>query len=531
MPMNTFRILIADPLAEEGIQLLRDEPAFTVEVKPKLSPAELLQAVRGADALIVRSGSRVTAEVIHAADRLKVIGRAGVGLDNVDAEAASKRGIIVMNVPWGNTISTAEHTMSLILALARNIPSATQSMKTGQWNRSAFVGIELYGKTLGVIGLGKIGTEVAKRALAFGMRVVAHDPYLPEERARQLDIGLVSFEELLRTADYITVHTPLMPETKHLLSTPQFQRMKPGVRLINCARGGIIDEAALEVALRDGRVAGAALDVFEAEPPKRTSLITHEHVVATPHLGASTEEAQVNVAVEIAAQVRDALLGRGIRNAVNMLSLDAATLEAVQPYVSLAEKLGLLIAQLADGSVQEIKLVYVGDPTLRETSPITIGCLKGLLTPAVGESVNYVNAAMIASERGIKVVEAKSSEAHDFANLIAIEAQTANGTLTVHGSLFTRRDPRLVRLDRYYVDAIPAGHMLITTNVDKPGLVGHIGTILAQANINIAGMTFGRETPGGSAITVINVDSPVPPEVLQRIQAVPNVLGVKLVTL
>ncbi|MBI4355295.1 MAG: phosphoglycerate dehydrogenase, partial [Candidatus Omnitrophica bacterium] len=388
-----LKVLVADHLSEEGIAILKGEQQLDVTVQTGLTGTALAQAIRGYDALVVRSSSKVTREVVDAADRLKVIGRAGVGLDNVDVEAASKRGIIVMNVPGGNTISTAEHTFSLLMALSRNIPQADASLRRGAWERSKYTGVELYGKTLGVVGLGKIGTEVAKRALAFGMRVIAHDPYLSLERARQLEIAVVDFEELLRSADYITVHTPMTDETRHLIGTKELQLTKQGVRLINCARGGIIDEQALAEAIKSGHVAGAAIDVFEAEPPKDHPLLKLPQVVATPHLGASTEEAQVNVAVEIAKQIADALLGRGIRNAINVFSVDAETLRLLEPYIRLGEKLGLLMAQLAPGHIQEIKVTYIGDVTHHETAPITVAIMKGLLTPIVGESVNYVNAS------------------------------------------------------------------------------------------------------------------------------------------
>jgi D-3-phosphoglycerate dehydrogenase / 2-oxoglutarate reductase len=531
MTQETFRILIADALAPEGLEILAREPALQVDEQTKLTVDELTQAIKGADAIIVRSGTRVTAAIIAASDQLKVIGRAGVGLDNVDVPAASKRGIIAMNVPSGNTISTAEHAFSLLVALSRNIPQAHADLKRGEWNRKKYTGVELYGKTLGIIGLGKIGAEVAKRALAFGMHIIAYDPFMTKERAQQLDITLAGFDETLQLADYITVHTPLTPETKHLISTKEFGLMKDGVRVINCARGGIIDEAALEAAIDAGKVAGAALDVFEQEPPVCTSLIGKPSVIVTPHLGASTTEAQVNVAIQMAEQVRDALLGRGVRNAVNMMSLDPKTLEVLQPYIDLAERLGQLVCQLADGSVEEVKLTYIGDPALRETSPITVSFLKGLLTSQVGEAVNYVNAAILASDRGIKVIEAKSSTAKDFANLMTIEARTPMATLVVHGTLFTRRDPRIVRLDQFRLDAVPEGHLLIIRHIDQPGIVAHVGTLMAKANINIAGLTVGRTEERGAAISVINLDSDLPADLIEQIKSHENILDAKIITL
>ncbi len=526
-----LKVLVADVLSEEGIKVLRSEPQLSVEVKTGMTSQQLGEVIGPYDGLIVRSATKVTAEVFTRAKRLKVVGRAGVGLDNVDAEAASKHGVIVMNVPGGNTISTAEHTLSLLLALSRNIPQACADTKAGRWNRSKFTGVELYGKTLGIVGLGRIGTEVAKRALSFGMHVIANDPYLSLDRARQLEISVVTMDELLRQADFITVHTPLSSETKHLIGREQLKLVKPGVRIINCARGGIVEETALAEAVKAGRVAGAAVDVFEAEPPKDSPLLALDQVVVTPHLGASTEEAQVNVAIEIAKQMADALLGRGIRNATNMPSVDGQTLKAIQPYIQLAEKLGLLMAQLADGHISALKATYIGDVTNHETSPITMALLKGLLTPMVGESVNYVNASLIAAERGIKVVEAKSSESEEFAHLIAVEVQGEKTQVSAQGTLLTKKDPRIVRINRFFVDAAPSGYMLFIDNQDRPGLIGDIGTILGEAGINIAGMTFGRVSPGGDAITVLNVDNAVPKDVLARIKAAKHVVNARLIKL
>ena len=528
---HQYQVLVADALSEEGLQILRAEPQLAVDVKTGMTPAQLVATVGAYDGLIVRSATKVTAEVLAQAKRLKVVGRAGVGLDNIAADAASKRGIIVMNVPGGNTISTAEHTMSLLLAMSRNIPQACADTKSGRWNRGKFMGTELYGKILGIVGLGRIGTEVAKRAHAFGMRIIAHDPYLSLERARQLEVSVVTLEELLRQADFITVHTPLSAETKHLIGREQLQLVKPGVRIINCARGGIVEESALAEAIKEGRVAGAAVDVFETEPPKDSPLLGLEQVVVTPHLGASTEEAQVNVAIEMAKQMADALLGRGIRNATNMPSVDGQTLQAIQPYIHLAEKLGMLLAQLAESHVSTVKVTYIGDVTHHETSPITMALLKGLLEPMVGETVNYVNASLIAAERGIKVVEAKSSQTEEFAQLIAVEVQGEKVQVSAQGTLLTKKDPRIVRINRFFVDAAPSGYMLFIENQDRPGLIGGIGTILGEAGINIAGMTFGRATPGGDAITVLNVDNPVPKDVLARIKSSTHVVNARLIKL
>ena len=527
-----IKVLIADHLSEDGIQLLKDEPGLAVDVKTGLSSQELAALIGPYEGLVVRSATKVTAEVIAKADHLKVIGRAGVGLDNVDADAATKRGIIVMNVPAGNTISTAEQTVSLLLALARRIPQANASLRAGLWERAKFVGTELFGKTLGIVGLGKIGTEVAKRAQSFGMRVLAYDPFLSSERAQQLEVQLTDLPHLYAEADFITVHTPLTNETRHLIGAKELAMMKPGVRLINCARGGIIDEAALHQAIVEGKVAGAAIDVFEQEPPaKDHPLVKLDQVVCTPHLGASTQEAQLNVAIEVAKQVADALLGRGIRNAVNMPSVDAQTLKVLQPYLLLGERLGALATQLSGGQVAEVRVTYVGEMTAHDTSAVTLAILKGILAPVVGENVNYVNASLIAAERGIKVIEAKANRMAEFANLLALDVVSDGATLTLQGTLSARREPRIVKLDRYFIEAIPEGHMLIIKNEDKPGLIGHLGMLLGEAQINIAGMSNGRDKPGGTAITVVNIDNAVPPEVLERVKRLHHVLDVKLIRL
>ena len=529
--MKPLKLLIADQLSEDGIRVLKAEPGLKVDVKTGLSSKELAQVIKPYQGLIVRSSTKVTAGVIAKADNLQVIGRAGVGLDNVDAKAATKRGIIVMNVPTGNTISTAEHTISLILALARRIPQADAHVRSGLWERPKFIGTELFGKTLGIVGLGKIGAEVAKRMQAFGMRVIAHDPFLSSERAQQLEVELVPLKRLYAEADIITFHTPLTAETRHMVGRKELAAMKQGVRLINCARGGIIDEIALHQALTDGRVAGAAIDVFEQEPPTDHPLLQLEQVVCTPHLGASTQEAQLNVAIEVARQVADALLGRGIRNAINMPSLDAQTLKVLQPYIALGEKLGSLGAQLSGGKIAEVRITYAGEVTSHDTASVTLAILKGFLEPMVGENVNYVNAALLAAERGVKVVEAKATRIEEFATLLSLDVRSDGVHLLVQGTLSARREPRIVKIDRYFVEAVPEGYMLIIKNQDKPGLIGQLGTLLGEAKINIAGMSNGRDKPGGTAVTVVNVDHHVPPKVLHQVRALKHVVDAKLIKL
>jgi len=529
---DPLRVLVSDPLAERGLAILQEDHAIQVDVKLKLPPAELKQLIGQYDALVVRSGTQVTRDVIEAATKLKVIGRAGAGLDNVDVEAASKRGIIVMNAAGGNTIATAEHTFALLMSVARNVPQACASLKGGKWDRTKYQGVELYRKTLGVVGLGRIGCEVARRAAAFGMQVIAFDPFLSPDRIREMEVEPVALPDLLKRMDYLTVHTPLTDETRGLIGDAQFALMKKGARIVNCARGGIIDEGALVRAIKSGLVAGAALDVFVEEPPPAGhELLALPQVIVTPHLGASTEEAQLSVALDIAAGVRDALLGRGIRNAVNVPSMDPEQLKLLEPYLRLIEALGLLQAQLAEGHVQEVRLRYVGELVKYDLAPLTLVFLKGLLTPSLQETVNYVNAALLAKERGIKVIESKSTQSEEFANLLSTEIRTDAGASRVDGSCVTRRDARIVRIQEFPVEAIPSGHMVLIQTLDKPGFIGRIGTILGQHGINIARMTFGRTKPGGEALNVFNVDGPIPADVAQALKAVPHVTAVRVIKL
>lgn len=529
---NQVKILVSDPLSEEGIELLKSIDGVQVDTKSKLKPEELLAIIGDYEGLVIRSGTQVTKEVLAKAKKLKVIGRAGAGLDNVDVETASKMGIVVMNAAGGNTVSTAEHTMSMLLSMTRKIPQACASLKAGKWERTSFMGGELYGKYLGIVGMGKVGTEVARRAHAFGMRLVVFDPYLSLERVQELEAEPVKeLTELFKKSDYITIHTPLNNETKALIGAEELAMMKKGVRIVNCARGGIIDERALTAAIQSGHVAGAAIDVFEQEPPVYTDIIQLPQVVVTPHLAASTEEAQKNVAREIALSVRDFLQGKGIRNAVNVPSVDAETLKLIDPYLKLIERLGMLQGQLIDGAIKEVQLKFVGELTRWSLAPLTVAFMKGLLSSVMSESVNYVNASMIAKDRGIKVIETKATDAEDFANLIATTVITDKKTSQIDGTLFTRSDPRIVRMDEFYVDAVPSGAMLIVRNQDKPGMVGRVGTILGSRGINIGWMTLGRRTQGGDALIVLNLDQPLSDELFAEIKKEPLVLDVKRVQL
>ncbi|MFH1777187.1 MAG: phosphoglycerate dehydrogenase [Candidatus Omnitrophota bacterium] len=526
-----MKILVTDPISEEGLNILKQEKDVDVDIKLNPPAEELKKIIADYDAWILRSGTKVTKDIIDAAVKLRVIGRAGVGLDNVDSEAATKRGIIVMNTPGGNTISTAEHTMSMMLALSRNIPQADASLRSGRWERKKFTGVELFGKTLGIIGLGRIGREVAKRALSFNMRVVAYDPFLSKERTSKLEIESIDLEELLQISDYITTHTPLTQDTKHLISQTAFKMMKKGVKIVNCARGGIVDEKALYEAIKEGIVSGAALDVFEKEPPNDNCLLKLENVIVTPHLGASTEEAQINVSVEVCRQVVDALVGRCVRNAVNFPCLEPEVFKVIGPYLNLAEKLGLLQAQLLAGRITRVDIKYCGDIINHDLAVLTIAIIKGLLAPILQETVNFVNAPVIAKERRIEIVESKTSEVEDFANLISIDVSTDRGKNSVVGTLFTRNDPRIVKINEFYIDAVPSGYMLVIANIDKPGIVGKIGTFLGDNNINIAGMNFGRQSPGGKAITVLNIDSPLTEEMLSQVKSMPHIHDAKIVKL
>ncbi len=529
---STFKVLICDDLSEEGLKVFRDQKNLEVVIKLKQPVEELKKLIADADACVVRSGTQITSEVIAAAKELKVIGRAGVGLDNVDLEAASKRGIVVINTPGGNTVSAAELAFCLIMALARNIPEANNSVKRGEWERKKFVGSELDGKTLGVLGLGRIGGEVAKRAQAFRMRVIAYDPFLRADKAAQMGVEPMPLEEVFKKADFITLHLPLTAENKNMIGEKQFQMMKKGVRIVNCARGGLIDEKALAVAIKSGQVAGAGLDVFESEPPpKDLELLKLPQVIVTPHQGASTEEAQVAVAVDVAQSIIDYLNGRGSKNAVNIPFVDPEVLDQIRPYLSLGEKLGLCISQLLEGQVQQVEIHYSGQAAECETTPITVAILKGLLTPMLAETVNFVNASVLAKERGIKVTESKSSTAAHYANLIRVDIRTDKKQSSIGGTVISREDTRIVTIDSFDVEAVPDGYLLLIMNKDVPGIVGQIGTLLGNNHVNIAGMTLGRDMPGGKAMTLLKIDGEIGEPLMKQIRQSKNILDAKLIKL
>ena len=524
-----MKILVSDNLAESGIERLRDVPEFDVEVNTSLTTEEFRQIIKEYDALVIRSATKVTADVIEVADRLKVIARAGIGLDNVDIAAASKRGIVVMNTPEGNVITTAEHAVAMLLAVTRNIPQASMSTKSGKWEKKRFRGREVFNKVLGVIGIGRIGRVVAERAKGLRMHVIAYDPYISSELVNKLGVEGVSLDELYARADYITVHTPMTQETRSLINAEAFKKMKKGVFIINCARGGIVNEEALYEAIQSGIVAGAALDVFSQEPPKGSPLLTLDQVVATPHLGASTDEAQENVAIAVADQVVDYFLNGTIRNAVNAPTINGEVLANLRPYLILAERLGSLLTQITREPLESISIEYVGDISSMDTRPLTISILKGMLTPFMGDEVNFVNAPILAKERGIKVTESLRSEAEDFTSMITISLKTPYDENVVSGTIFGKKDVRLVRINDFRMEASMEGHSLLIYSVDTPGTIGAIGTCLGRHQVNISMMDVGQVLERGQNIIFIRTDTPVPPPVVQELLEMENVNVVQVV--
>ncbi len=526
-----MRVLVSDAIAAPGLDLLHKAAGLQVDYCPELSADDLKACIPEYEGLIVRSRTKVTAEVLANARRLRVIGRAGIGVDNIDVATATKAGVVVMNTPEGNTNTAAEHTIAMLLALARNIAPADGAIKRGEWERERFIGVEVAGKTLGVIGLGRVGALVAKKAQGLGMITLAYDPFVSKERGQSMGVELQELPELLPRVDFITIHTPKTRGTTHLIGHDQLALMKGGVRVVNCARGGIIDEAALYEAIQSGKVAGAALDVFEQEPPGQLPLVTHPAVLCTPHLGASTEEAQERVAVDIAQQMIDYLRHGSIRNAVNVYPLDADMRRQVEPYMHLAELLGCFVVQMAEGGLQEMAVRYSGDAAALEFKPITAALLTGLLKKSLPERVNVVNAPHLAKERGIRVSETISSDVEDYSSLITVELTTDRSKRQVAGTLFGRKEPRIVGVDDYRLEAVPSGFMLVFSNQDTPGVIGKIGTILGTNRINIAGMQLGRVAPHGMAVAVVNVDSPIPPAIMHEIRLLPNILYATLVEL
>jgi D-3-phosphoglycerate dehydrogenase len=523
-----MRVLVSDSLAEEGVKRL--ETGTEVDVLTNLSHEELVKRIKDYDALVVRSGTKVTADVINAADKLKVIGRAGVGVDNIDVEAATKKGIVVLNAPGGNTISAAEHTIAMLLAVARNIPQANVALHNGEWNRKKYTGVEFFNKTMGIVGLGRVGAEVATRMKAFGMQILAYDPFITEDKANQLGIKLTTVEDIVKNADFITVHTPLTNETRNLIGEKQFAMMKPGVRIVNCARGGIINEADLAKAVAEGKVAGAAIDVFTKEPPTGSPLLEQERILTTPHLGASTAEAQINVAIAVADQILKMAKGQLPTTAINMPAISPETMAVMEPYMKLAEKMGKLIGQLSGKRFNELEIIYGGSIADKDLKPVTISAVKGLLD-SLGRNANFVNAIGLLKETGAKLVESKTDTINGHSNIITMRLRDKDQVISVNGTVYGNKDRRIVQLNDYKVYIPSEGNLIIATHEDKPNIIGPCCTALGAGGINIGGMHVGRASEGMPQLMILNVDQPVPEETLVRLRAVPGVLSAKLVIL
>jgi len=533
MSTDQLKIFVADEVSDSGLQPLRDA-GFAVEKRTGLSPAELGEVLSSYSGLVVRSETKVTAGLMDQATKLRVVGRAGVGVDNIDVAAATARGIVVMNAPDGNTITTAEHTLALMIALARRVPQANMSLKSGKWDRKRFIGVELQGKTLGIIGLGRIGRVVASRARAFGMNIIAYDPFIAPDQARDLEIELASLADVFARADFLTVHTPSTTETRGIIDRKAFSQMKRGVRIINCARGELVDEEALYEAIKSGIVAGAALDVFATEPPAADSpLLALDEVIVTPHLGASTTEAQEGVAFTVAEQMRDYLLTGGLRGAVNVPALGTRELAALQPYITLAESLGRFQAQLLDEPVREVRLVYAGELVEFDANPVTRSFLAGLLRD-VSARVNIVNGFVIAEERGINVTTSYV-RAGDSAPAISTRVVTNTGEQIVAGTIFgyggQTREGRITEIDGFHIEALPQGHMIVMRNRDVPGVIGRVGTILGQRGVNIGRFHLGRRERGGEAMAVVEIDAPLHSDTLEELRSFTEVINARQIQL
>jgi len=518
-----MKVLISDNLHPKGVAIFEAAPNIEVINRPGMPPEEFLEVVRDVDGLVIRSATKVTAKVLEVATRLKVVGRAGTGLDNVDIPEATRRGIVVMNTPGGNTITTGEHAISMMLALARNIPQAAHSMREGRWEKKRFQGREVYNKTLGIIGLGRIGTVVASRAQGLKMRILGYDPFVKKEMVTSCGVEVVSLDELFARSDFITLHTPKTKDTTHLINREAFKKMKRGVMIINCARGGLIDEEALKEALEEGIVAGAALDVFEKEPPVGSPLLLMGNVICTPHLGASTEEAQENVAVAVAEQMVDYLLNGTVKNAVNAPSVSGELLNQLRPFLTLAEALGAFQSQIAEGPIDSVNIEYIGEISKLDTTPLFHSIMKGLLYPIMRDDVNYVNAPALAKARGIHITETKVESAEDFTTQLRLTVRAGKKENLLAGTVFGRYEPRIVRINAFRLEAVPQGHMLFIYNTDRPGVIGAIGTTIGKHDINIARMTVGQEKDRGQNIILLTTDTPVTPECLADVRNLPHV--------
>jgi D-3-phosphoglycerate dehydrogenase len=526
------KVLVSDPIDQTGIDILSQ--VAQVDVRTGLPPADLAAVIGDYDALMIRSGTQVSAEIIEAATRLRIIGRAGVGVDNVDVPAATRRGVIVVNSPEGNTIAAAEHALALMLALSRHVPHAHVSTMAGGWDRKKYVGNELYKKKLAVVGLGKIGSHVARVAKAMGMELLAYDPYISNERAQQLQVRLMPLAALFAEADYVSLHLPRTPDTENLVNAALLRTMKPTARIVNCARGGIIDEAALAEALEAGTIAGAALDVYAQEPLEADSPLRRvaERLILTPHLGASTEEAQENVAIDVAEQIRDVLLGLPARSAVNIPGLTPEVMEQLKPHLQLAETLGQLLSQLAGGPMQEVEVRLQGEFAAHPSQPLVVAALKGLLSTALGDSINYVNASLEAKSRGIHVLQVKDESSRDFAGgSLQLSSRGPQAGHSVTGAVFADGDLRITTIDEFPVNVTPSRHMLFTRHRDMPGIIGNLGSLLGEHNVNIASMQVGRRIVRGDAVMVLSLDDPIPPSLLATIGQINGIQEAHPVTL
>lgn len=521
-----MKILVSDDLESVGIRLFQKEAGFDVDVKTGLDPDSLKSIIGGYDALVIRSGTKVTEDILAAAKQIKVVGRAGIGLDNVDIPAATRRGVVVMNTPGGNVVTTAEHTIAMILALSRNIPRGTSSLKSGLWEKKRLQGREVFNKVLGVIGFGKIGSIVADRARGLKMQVVVYDPFVTPERIEKAGFQSVSVDELYRTADYITVHIPRLNNTVGFIGADAFRQMKDGVMIVNCARGGIVDEDALYDAILSGKVAGAALDVFQNEPPGDSPLLGLDQVICTPHLGASTQEAQANVSSAVALQIIDFLKNGTIVNAVNVPSVTGELLKRLAPYLALADQMGCLQSQLCKGPIKEVVIEYRGDFQGLDLSPVSYSVLRGLLASMVKDDVNFVNAPIIAREMGISVTETAAADAEEYINLITVRIISTDMTSTVSGTIFGKNEARVVRINSFRLEMVAKGHLALIHNLDVPGSIGEIGTTLGRHRINIGRMQVGQEEEGDRNIIFLETDTPIPEPVLEELRALRTVKAV-----
>ena len=526
-----MKVLASDKIAEIGLLMFKNA-GIEAEMKTGLSEDEIVKIIPQYDALIVRSETKVTPKIIEAGKNLKIIGRAGVGVDNVDLPTATKNGVIVVNSPEGNTVAAAEHSFAMLLSMARQIPQAYSKLKSGVWDKKTFKGVEVLNKTLGVVGLGKIGRRVASYAIGMGMNVVVFDPYVTEEYAKSIGVELKTLEDLVKISDFITLHIPKTKETANLINADMIAKMKKGVRIVNVARGGIINEQDLYDALKSGHVAAAALDVFEKEPtPSDNPLLTLDNIVVTPHLGASTVEAQVNVAVDVVEQIIEVLKGGSARSAVNIPSMKPETLAPVKPFMSIAEKLGALASQMISEPVSKVSISYAGEVAENNVSPLTTALLKGLLSPVMDVVINYVNAPHIAKERGIEIVESKGRDAKEFASLISVKVYGKTEQKDFAGTVSKNLGDRLVYIDGNRIDADPSCYLLILSNIDKPGMIGKVGTLLGSHNVNIASMDVGRKKVGEKAVMIINVDSKVSQDVLKELTTIEGISSASVVKL